>query len=126
MKKYLKNLIIKFMLKRHRHISKEERYAIIISKRLIDDSTSELLMHPTHQKYYIKYPQKQIFVVLELQPNEITIINHVYCYNVKLSQEVANTIENNFIVELEKRRQRMENEYMKNIEHSLQTIAREL
>lgn len=127
MKRLFVKIIRRLLIRRKTHISKEERYAIIISLKLIKEKSNELKAHTKKDKYYIKSSDKRMFVVFELQPNnEITIINHVYCYNVKLSERSANMIYKKFAEEYEKRIQQMEYEYMSNIQHSLQKVNESL
>lgn len=107
-------------------LTKGERYSIITAIKLLKDKRTELLIHPTKNKYYIKSSDNSIFVVISTNPNEITIINHVYCYNVKLCSRAMNIIYDRFISEVDKRRTAMEEEYTHNIQNSLITVARQL
>lgn len=104
-------------------IGKEERYAIIIVSKLLSDNDNELLLHPSLHKFYIKSDLNKIFLVCSSSPNEVTLINHVYCYNVKLGERAYNKIYDRFVSEVEKRRQSMEDEYTENIQFSLMGVA---
>lgn len=112
-------------------VTKTERDAIYICNTLIKDPKSDLLMHPSHDKYYInkyyiKSPQTGIFVTISTHNPEISIINHVYDYNVRLGHRALNNMIKTFLTEVENRRLKMENEYKENIQHSLHHIAKTL
>lgn len=126
MKRFFKRIYIKFLSNRTPSFTKEERSVIIIVNKLINDKSTEMNIHPNHQKYYIKSDDRKIWVVFELQPNEITIINHIYCYNIKLSERSTKCIESNLIDEISKRRDTMEKEFMQNIRHSLEIISKQI
>ena len=105
-------------------ITKTERDAIYIFNTLTHDPGSELFMHPSYDKYYIKSAKTGIFVTITTHHPEISIINHVYGYNVKLSNRAMNGMIKTFLKEVEKRRLKMESEYTDNIQHSINNIAK--
>lgn len=109
-------------------ISKTERESMIIFNSLIKHPTSELLIHPSHDKYYIKSPSTGIFITLTslgtMNSTEVSIINHVYGYNVRLGQRASNIMIKSFLMEVDKRRLQMEDDYKNNIQHSLHHIAK--
>jgi hypothetical protein len=105
-------------------ITKTERDAVIIFNALVKHHDSDLLIHPSHERYYIKSQQTGIFITISTYQPEISIVNHVYGYNVKISNRVLKSVVNTFITEVENRRIQMENEYKNNIQHSLNHIAR--
>lgn len=109
-------------------ISKTERESMIIFSSLIKHPTSELLIHPNHDKYYIKSTSTGIFITLTslgtMNSTEISIINHVYGYNVRLGQRASNVMIKAFLTEVNKRRLQMEDDYNSNIQHSLHHIAK--
>ena len=107
----------------YRSITHNERCAMIIANELISDKESELLLHPTADKFYIKNKKHQIFVILDLSKTEVMIINHRFCYIIHLSQRPLDYIHSLFIDEVEQRRCTMENEYMNNIQNSLTQIT---
>lgn len=107
-------------------LSKEERCALIIVGKLLLNKGSELLMYPSLNRFYIKSDDNGIFVVVTSDPNEITIINHVYCYNVKLGERLYNKIYDMFMEEVKRRRLAMEKEYTDNIQHSLMNVVSKL
>jgi hypothetical protein len=109
--------------KENRMTTKTEREAISIFNNLVKHPESELLIHPA-EKYYIKSHKVGIFITLSRRDQEISIINHVYGYNVGLSERVLNIMLKTFTDEVENRRIKMEEEYTNNIQHSLSIIAK--
>jgi len=105
-------------------VTRTERDSINIFNALVKHKDSDLLIHPSSCKYYIKSPKTGIFITISTSmPAEISIINHVYGYNVKISNRVLKNMEKIFYDEVNKRRLAMENEYKSNIQHSLSHIA---
>lgn len=113
----------KFNPQAFERITKTERDALLIFNALIKHYDSDLLIHPSHDKYYVKSQKTGIFITISTYQPEISIINHVYGYNVKISNRVLNNMVKTFISEVENRRLQMENEYKNNIQHSLNHIA---
>jgi hypothetical protein len=105
-------------------IGKAERDVMIIFNTLIHHNESELLMHPSGDKFYLKSPKMGIFLTISGNLSEISIINHVYGYNVKIGSRVLKNITSSFMEEVEKRRLQMEKEYNENIQHSLSNLAK--
>lgn len=112
-----------FQSESNKNVSKTEREVISIFNMLVNHSDSELLIHPG-EKYYIKSNKAGIFVTLSKRDREISIINHVYGYNVSLSERVLFGLLKTFMNEVENRRIKMEYEYKNNIQHSLSIIAK--
>lgn len=105
-------------------ISKTERDVMIIFNTLVHHNESELLMHPSGDKFYLKSPKMGIFITISGNLSEISIINHVYGYNVKVGSRVLKNVTKSFTEEVEKRRLEMEREYNQNIQHSLSNLAK--
>jgi hypothetical protein len=105
-------------------ISKTERDVIRIFNTLVSHPSSELLTDPLSDKYYIKSVKTGIFVTISIRANEISIINHVYGYNVKISNRTMRGMQNTALMEIERRRSKLEKEYQSNIQHSLNHIAK--
>jgi len=106
-----------------RKISEDERYAMVIARKMISDKNCDLLANPYNGKMYARSDEKGVLLVLSSNPEEVTIINHVYCYNVKLKGRSYNSISEEMEMEIDRRREKMESEYRKNIQHSLKSIA---
>jgi hypothetical protein len=81
-------------------------------------------MHPSGDKFYLKSPKMGIFLTISGNLSEISIINHVYGYNVKVGSRALKSITKSFMEEVEKRRLQMESEYTENIQHSLSNLAK--
>lgn len=97
-----------------------ERDASSIFRKMIKDPESELLMSPISQKQYVRNDDKQILLILDNY--ELTVINHVFSYNIRISQKTNRILNDSFNLELEKRRLVMESNFKENVKHSLKTI----
>lgn len=128
----LKRFIQKVGIKTHRmmnpiyssHPSQSEREACLILKNLLKDPSTEILTSPLSGKFYLRSSDKQILIVFG--NGQISIVNHVYGYNVPVTQKSEKMLTDKFLEEIEVRRQRMEDEYSSNIKHSLKNIIENL
>ena len=105
-------------------LSNSERDASAIFRKLIKDPESELLTSPLSGKYYLKSPDKDMLLVLG--NGNLSIVNHVYGYDVRLSQKAEKKLTETFLNEVQERRKKMEEEYSQNVQHSLKTIIEKL
>jgi hypothetical protein len=105
-------------------LSQSEREAASIFRKLLKEQESELLTSPLSGKYYLRAEDKSILLVLG--NGQVSIVNHVYGYNVPLSQKCEKSLTISFLEEVEDRRSKMESEYNSNIQHSLKTIIKNL
>jgi hypothetical protein len=103
-----------------RKMTEAEKEAGGILRLLISDKETDLLTSPTTGKYYIKCNNRQMLLVLG--DYELSIINHVYGYNVHLSQRIERLFRDQFLDEIEKRREDMESEFRNSVKHSLKEI----
>ena len=94
--------------------------ASIIFRLTLKDPNSEVLISPRVGKHYIRNEQRKMLLILENE--SLNIINHVYGYNVNLRTKTYNSLRNLFLIEVEKRRKQMEDEYKDNVRQSLKTI----
>ena len=124
---YIPKLLFKFYLRLKEKFDpipptkEEELYSIDICKKLIKYSSSKLTIAPLSNKRYIKNDDNDMFIVI--QDRTISLINHVYSYNVYIeSDKLYVDILNHFDNELENRRIELENEIRSNIKHSLKSI----
>jgi hypothetical protein len=101
-----------------------EKESISICKELIHQENSILLISPLSGKRYIESHDSQLFVIIELK--QLTIVNHQYSYNINIWNKTYDLISNIFDVEVEKRRDKMENEIRSNVKHSLSNIYKNL
>lgn len=107
-------------------ISCEERALMIIVNKLLASNGSEPLMAPTMNKVYVRSDDRSIFVVIDFDTNDASVINHHFGYDIKISERVARSISDRFVAEVEKRRTDMENEYRGNIQYSLSSVIKKL
>lgn len=98
----------------------EETDAAFIFRKMIKCQESDLLVSPTSQKQYVKNDKKNILLILDNY--ELTVINQVVSYTIKISQRTNKSLNDALDVELEKRRLEMELSFKENIKHSLKTI----
>jgi len=124
---YIPKLLFKFYLRLKEKFDptppskEEELYSIDICKKLIKYSSSKLTIAPLSNKRYIKNDDNDMFIVI--QDRTISLINHVYSYNVYIeSDKLYVDVLNHFDNELENRRIELENEIRSNIKHSLKSI----
>ena len=103
-----------------RKMTEAEKEAGGILRLLISDKETDLLTSPTTGKSYIKCNNRQMLLVLG--DYELSIINHVYGYNVHLSQRIERLFRDQFLDEIEKRREDMESEFRNSVKHSLKEI----
>jgi hypothetical protein len=101
-----------------------ERDSIAICKRLINQNESTLLLTPRSGKRYIKSEKSDIFIILD--SHRVKIINHVYAYDVYITDQPWNHLIDYFDTEVEKRRDEFERQITSNIQSSLQKILHEV
>ena len=97
-----------------------EKESISICKNLITKDASKLLISPISGKRYIKNDEKKIFIIIE--GKTLTIVNHNYSYNIELLSKSYDRLVIIFDNEVEKRRQKMEDEIRSNVKHSFTNI----
>lgn len=95
-----------------------------VFRKMVKSENSELLISPISHKRYVKNDDRRVLLILDNY--EITLINHVFSYTIRISQKTANQLAETFNVETEKRRLQMESEFKNNVRHSLQTIISSL
>ena len=106
-------------------VTDEEVFAAEICEKLIINPTSELSFSPISHKRIIKNEEKSMYIVMESYT--IHLINHVYSYSVYLQDTSKFTeLTQKFDKVLEDRREVLESEIRKNIQHSLSNILDKL
>jgi len=105
-------------------MTQSEREASAIFRKLLKESESELLTSPLSGQYYIRSEDKSMLIVLG--HSQLSIVNHVYGYNVPLSLKCERMLTDTFLDEVESRRNQMEQEYRNNVQHSLKAIIKNL
>lgn len=101
-----------------------EMDAALIFRRMIKSEDSELLISPLSNKKYVKNETKRLLLILD--GHELTVINHVFSYNIDISQKTNLSLSGAFEIEVEKRRLDMEKSFRENVKHSLKTIMTKL
>lgn len=101
-------------------IGESERDAAMIFRKMLKLDESELLMSPISQKKYVKNDAAQILLILDSY--ELTVINHIFSYNIRMSSKNVKSLSDAFNTEIEKRRLEMEESFRENVKHSLKTI----
>lgn len=94
--------------------------AALLFKKMLVKADSELLISPLSGRYFLKNDRKQILIILT--EYELVVINHVFGYNIKISQKLQRSLYQAFVNEVEQRRTAMENAFRQNVKHSLQSI----
>jgi hypothetical protein len=97
-----------------------EKTCFKICLRLISHNESEFMIAPMSGKRYIKNDELSMFITMDFGRVEIT--NHVFNYNVKLSNRDWERLVYIFDTETEKRRIEMEKEVTSNIKNSLDHV----
>lgn len=98
--------------------------ASIIFKKLILNSDTDMLISPISGKYYLKNVNKNILIVMSA--SNISIINHIFGYDVSIPSHLHDKLKEIFEEEVENRRWDMEEEYRKNVRHSLKQVLKGL
>jgi len=127
-----KRLSQRVAIRMHKAMNPAERFeptdfeseTIAICRSLINKEDSELLISPISGKRFIKNPTSQIYFII--QDGMVDIINHTYSYNVKITLKAYQRLVKAFDMEVEARRQEMEDEIRSNVKHSLKTIFKTL
>ena len=101
-----------------------ETESVAICRKLISKPDTTLLISPISGKRYIKSDDNQLFIIVEL--NQLTIVNHAYSYNIRLDTKGYQKIVTVFDAEVEKRREKMEQEIRSNVKHSLEQIYKNI
>lgn len=98
--------------------------ASIIFRKLILNSDTDMLISPISGKYYLKNVNKDILIVMSA--SNISIINHIFGYDVSIPSHLHDKLKEIFEEEVENRRWDMEEEYRKNVRHSLKQVLKGL
>lgn len=109
------------------HYLEEKKYTsmcVSVAKTLISLPDSELIYTPQSYKYYIKNVRLGIYMVIN--NDVLSVTNHSYSYEVKLSGKSSRILTNNFDYNLEKRGQEFDLEMIKQIKESLSSVYQKL
>lgn len=105
-------------------ITKSERYIIMTALKTMHKKDSELLLHPSKDRFYIYSESDGMFLVINRYPQNVTVVNHKFSYDVKFSNRAMDFLTGKFIETTEGRRDVFEQTFLKNTENSLSNIYR--
>lgn len=105
-------------------LTKTQIEASIVFRKLLLDPKTDILISPISDKYYIRNDKKKILIVLSNM--NISIINHIFGYDVFIPNYFYENLKDLFYEEVENRRWKMEEEYRNNVKNNLQQVIRGL
>lgn len=100
--------------------TQNEAICTAICRKMISHEDSKFMIAPLSEKRYIKNATLNLFVVLE--DRQVSITNHVYHYDVKLSDRDWYKLIRSYNEKTENLRMGYENEIKSQIVHSLSKI----
>lgn len=107
-------------LKTYEEVELHEKTAFKICLKLINHEDSSFMIAPLSNKRYISNDELSLFIIIDYGRVEIT--NHVFHYDVRLSNRDFDRLLYLFNEEVEKRRSTTENEIKTNIKNTLDKI----
>jgi len=105
-------------------VSDTEKICMSITRSLIVHSESKFLLAPLSGKRYIKNEEKGLFIIIDR--GTISLTNHVYHYDVNLTERNWERLIKMYDGKVETIRQEYEDEIMSQIENSLHIIQDKL
>ena len=131
MKKFFKRLYKRFKvrlskigrssaMKTYEEVELHEKTAFKICVKLISDKDSDFMIAPMSQKRFIINEKLNLFIIIDFGRVEIT--NHVFHYDVRLSNRDYERITYLYDTETEKRRMKTENTIKSNIKNTLEKV----
>ena len=107
-------------MKSYEEVEPHERTAFKICLKLISDKDSEFMIAPMSQKRFIINENLNLFILIDYGRVEIT--NHIFHYDVRLSNRDCERITYLYDVETEKRRSNTEMTIKSNIKNTLEKV----
>lgn len=131
MKKFFKRLYKRFKvrlnkigrssaMKSYEEVELHEKTAFKICLKLISDKDSEFMIAPMSQKRFIINENLNLFILIDYGRVEIT--NHIFHYDVRLSNRDYERITYLYDMETEKRRSNTEMTIKSNIKNTLEKV----
>ena len=131
MKKFFKRLYKRFKvrlskigrssaMKTYEEVELHEKTAFKICLKLISDKDSDFMIAPMSQKRFIINEKLNLFIIIDYGRVEIT--NHVFHYDVRLSNRDYERITYLYDTETEKRRSNTEMTIKSNIKNTLEKV----
>jgi hypothetical protein len=100
--------------------SPNEIQAGLVFKNILKNENSEIISSYLSKKFYIKNDDKKILLVLH--NNKLSIINHVFGYDIEISYDFLEYLTTQLNNELLQRGNKLEGEYSKSVNSSLKSI----
>jgi hypothetical protein len=123
-KQYYKlRILLRNSISRPNHIVEQKKYeslCVQVAKSLIRDNSSILVYTPKSVKYYIKNEKLGVYMVI--CDNILSVANHKYSYEIKLTPNNERKLTNSFENELEKRGENYNTEMILQIKDSLNDL----
>ena len=107
-------------MKSYEEVEPHERTAFKICLKLISDKDSEFMIAPMSQKRFIINENLNLFILIDYGRVEIT--NHIFHYDVRLSNRDYERITYLYDMETEKRRTNTEMTIKANIKNTLEKV----
>ena len=120
--KYLKN--VRYTTNQTPENNHNERICKSICYKMINNPNSKFLIAPLSGKRYIKNEVLKVFIILD--DKKVTITNHIYHYDVILTQRDFDRVSHMYDNKTEEIRNEFENEMMSQIVVSLSTILHKI
>jgi ABC-type phosphonate transport system ATPase subunit len=126
----IKRAYVKWLIWNRNSSQKEEKKSdtqkmcMSIARSLITHPESKFLMAPLSGKRYIKNAELDLFCILD--HGTISITNHVYHYDVVVSERNWERLSKMYDGKVETIRQEYEDQIMSKIEHSLENIIKKV
>lgn len=105
-------------------ISQTQKMCMSIARKLIRHPESKFLIAPISGKKYITNTEVDLFIIFDKRG--ISITNHVYHYDVILSDRNWYKIIKMYDTKVEEIREKVETQVMSQIEHSLENILKKV
>lgn len=105
-------------------VSETEKICMSITRSLITHSESKFLLAPLSGKRYIKNEEKGLFIILDR--NTISLTNHIYHYDVNVTERNWERLIKMYDGKVETIRQEYEDQIMSQIQHSLHIIQEKI
>jgi hypothetical protein len=105
-------------------ISQTQKMCMSIARKLIRHPNSKFDIAPKSRKRYVTNSEVDLFIILDNRG--ISITNHVYHYDVILNDRNWNTIIKMYDAKVEELTQKVEDQVMSQIEHSLENILKKV
>ncbi len=124
---YKLRILIRNHVSRPDYVIEQKKYeslCVNVAKNLIRNSDSILIMTPKSQKYYIKNETHGVYMVIS--DSVLSVTNHKYSYEIKLTPKNERKLVNVFDNELEKRGENYDTEMILRIKDSLNDLHNKL